>query len=38
MKVEKRMVTFDDESAETGVSFNILRTAKYWDGKMTNQC
>lgn len=37
MKVEKRMVTFD-ESAEAGVSFNILKTAKYWDAKMTNQC
>lgn len=38
MKVEKRMVACDDESAETGVSFHILRTAKYWDAKITNQC
>jgi len=37
MKIEKRMVTFE-ESGEAGVSFNIFRTVKYWDAKMTNQC
>lgn len=35
MKAEKRMVTFE-KLAEVGVSFDIFRTAKYWDAKMTN--
>lgn len=35
MKVKKRMVTFE-KLAKVGVSFDIFRTAKYWDAKNTN--
>lgn len=38
MKVEKRTITYADGSADIRVSFYILRTAHYWDAKMTNQC